>query len=177
MVVGGWRVVVGELWWWEVGGGGWVVCGGCVSRLSFFPLYASQPVMHGVQMLMDYDEWRAAPAPEGETKVKNDEMLIIGLSGHATEAEMDKAYQHGMHFFCPKPCTTDMLGAILALRRKNPTLDMCLSALAGTSEPAEQGGYKNSGKYGGNSGKYSDAGGSSAKSPRAKLLSRPQQKT
>ena len=57
-------------------------------------LLLPQPVMHGVQMLIDYDKWRREPPAEGEaSKISNDEMLVIGLSGHATETEMDMAYQ------------------------------------------------------------------------------------
>ena len=49
----------------------------------------------------------------------NKEMLLVGMSANANEFDIDIAFQHGMHFFCPKPAETTMLTAILAMRNGN----------------------------------------------------------
>ena len=49
----------------------------------------------------------------------NKEMLLVGMSANAGDADIDVAFQHGMHFYCPKPAETTMLTAILAMRNAN----------------------------------------------------------
>jgi hypothetical protein len=95
--------------------------------------------MHGVQMLIEFGTWRKVPPKDAAPRVDSPEMLIIGLSGHATDKELAKAYEHGMHFFCPKPCTTEMLMAILTLRRVHPLLADALVALGASAEAASEG--------------------------------------
>ena len=53
----------------------------------------------------------------------NQEMLIVGMSANASNAHVDLAFQHGMHFYCPKPVETTMLTAILSLRKANTFKD------------------------------------------------------
>ena len=57
----------------------------------------------------------------------NKEMMIIGLSASARDDELMKAFEHGMHFFCPKPVETSMLASILQMRRCASTLQLALA--------------------------------------------------
>ena len=57
----------------------------------------------------------------------NKEMMIIGLSASARDDELMRAFEHGMHFFCPKPVETSMLASILQMRRCAPTLAIALA--------------------------------------------------
>ena len=56
----------------------------------------------------------------------NKELLLVGLSASASDKELVKAFENGMHFFCPKPVETSMLANVLKIRRKAPTLEAAL---------------------------------------------------
>ena len=79
----------------------------------------------------------------------NKEMLLVGMSANAGDTDIDVAFQHGMHFYCPKPAETTMLTAILAVRNANSfedTLSMIsLHARGGSDKYSTPGINKKSG--------------------------------
>lgn len=59
----------------------------------------------------------------------NKEMMIVGLSANARDDELVKAFENGMHFFCPKPVETSMLASILKMKRDAPNLKSALKEI------------------------------------------------
>lgn len=47
----------------------------------------------------------------------NKEILIVGMSATALESEQEEAFKYGMHFFCPKPVSLDLLAIILNAKK------------------------------------------------------------
>lgn len=48
---------------------------------------------------------------------KNRSVLIVGMSATALESEQEEAFNYGMHFFCPKPVSLELLTIILDAKR------------------------------------------------------------
>jgi hypothetical protein len=94
--------------------------------------------MLGITTMKLYQEWSASPTPETQALVnKNKELLIVGMSATgihflrffsfcvkcfsfflALESEQEEAFNYGMHFFCPKPVSLELLTIVLAAKRE-----------------------------------------------------------
>jgi len=50
----------------------------------------------------------------------NHEMMIIAMSQSHTDDKLERAFQHGLHFFLHKPIDKELLNTILKIRRGSP---------------------------------------------------------
>eukprot|EP00981_Chlorochromonas_danica_P001115 scaffold247_cov172-Ochromonas_danica.AAC.30 len=84
------------------------------------------PVMLGITTMKLFQQWMAVPSEDSAVKAiqqANSELLIVGMSATALESEQEEAFSYGMHFFCPKPVSLDLLGIILDAKRDCATND------------------------------------------------------
>ena len=96
-----------------------------------------QPVMTGADAIKRLRDWctEKCPIQVGDTTTTNydmwvnKELMIIGLSASACDDELRRAFDNGMHFFCPKPVETTMLSSILKMRREAICLDSALAVI------------------------------------------------
>lgn len=63
-----------------------------------------------------FQEWLQS-APDVTHRDFNKEILLIGMSATALESEQEEAFKYGMHFFCPKPVSLDLLAIILNAKK------------------------------------------------------------
>lgn len=63
------------------------------------------------QFVADHPEEKRALVNE------NRSVLIVGMSATALESEQEEAFNYGMHFFCPKPVSLELLTIILDAKR------------------------------------------------------------
>jgi CheY-like chemotaxis protein len=95
-------------------------------------LIHTQPVMLGPEAFQRFHEWRhdsnhGNDTDDGGGSIRNDaedarrlngNLLMIGMSANATDEGIQSCFEHGMHFFCPKPPETQLLSAILITVRE-----------------------------------------------------------
>lgn len=75
--------------------------------------------MLGITTMKLYQEWAKSPIPEKQHIINgNHNLLIVGMSATALESEQEEAFLYGMHFFCPKPVSLDLLAIILDAKRE-----------------------------------------------------------
>jgi hypothetical protein len=120
--------------------------------------------MLGITTMKLYQEWSASPIPETQALVeKNKELLIVGMSATgrllhlysllvlifpsflsfvALESEQEEAFNYGMHFFCPKPVSLELLTIVLAAKREFDSNDDAVDRICSTinSNGDEKGG-------------------------------------
>jgi CheY-like chemotaxis protein len=84
-----------------------------------------QPVMLGLDCLKEYCQWKAETNPN-----VNKDMLVIGMSATASEEEQSFGFDHGMHFYSPKPVDMEILKQTLNHKRKAGTLDQVVELIA-----------------------------------------------
>lgn len=51
----------------------------------------------------------------------------LGMSATALESEQEEAFTYGMHFFCPKPVSLELLTIILAAKREFETNELAIN--------------------------------------------------
>ena len=88
--------------------------------------------MTGADAIANLNSWCIANTPSSCSNLNwwiNKEMMIVGLSSNAREDELVKAFENGMHFFCPKPVETSMLASILKMTRDAPSLKIALKEI------------------------------------------------
>ena len=88
--------------------------------------------MTGADAIESLNSWCIANSPPSCSNLSwwmNKEMMMVGLSSNAREDELVKAFENGMHFFCPKPVETSMLASILKMTRDAPTLKIALKEI------------------------------------------------
>jgi CheY-like chemotaxis protein len=90
--------------------------------------------MSGLEAMTKYQDWVNS---DQYTSINKD-MLLVGFSAYATDEDLEKAFQFGMHFFCAKPPDTKMLGDILAKKRAARTLAEVIQAVNGKAEEAKE---------------------------------------
>lgn len=103
----------------------------------FIILKHLQPVMNGSDAIKRLRHWctEKCPIQVGDNSTTNydmwvnKELMIIGLSASACDDELRRAFDNGMHFFCPKPVETTMLSSILKMRREASSLESALSII------------------------------------------------
>jgi DNA-binding response OmpR family regulator len=78
--------------------------------------------MLGLDAIKGFDSWRKE---DHQLNNFNDDMLIVGMSATASEAEQSDGFDHGMHFYSPKPFDLDLLGLILEKRRSCSAIMDC----------------------------------------------------
>lgn len=82
--------------------------------------------MLGITTMKLFQQWMATPSEDRAIRAiqqANKELLIVGMSATALESEQEEAFSYGMHFFCPKPVSLDLLGIILDAKRDCATND------------------------------------------------------
>lgn len=76
--------------------------------------------MLGITTMKLFQEWLNNSPPENSAHwEKNKDILLIGMSATALESEQEEAFKFGMHFFCPKPVSLDLLAIILAAKKES----------------------------------------------------------
>jgi CheY-like chemotaxis protein len=90
------------------------------------------PVMLGLDCLKEFQDWKSTPEYE-QSRVKNANMLVIGMSATASEEEQQFGFNHGTHFYSPKPVALDSLKFSLACIRKSDTIRECVDLIAASS--------------------------------------------
>jgi hypothetical protein len=74
--------------------------------------------MLGITTMKLFQAWMANPVPaDPALHALQRELLVVGMSATALESEQEEAFGYGMHFFCPKPVSLDLLGIILDAKR------------------------------------------------------------
>lgn len=75
--------------------------------------------MLGITTMKLFQEWLKSPLSADSTAIAdvNKEILIVGMSATALESEQEEAFKYGMHFFCPKPVSLDLLAIILNAKK------------------------------------------------------------
>lgn len=69
-----------------------------------------------------FQQWIVEHPPERASLAdENRAVLIVGMSATALESEQEEAFNYGMHFFCPKPVSLELLTIILDAKRSNAT--------------------------------------------------------
>lgn len=77
--------------------------------------------MLGITTMKLFQQWMGVPTEDSTIQTiqkSNQELLIVGMSATALESEQEEAFSYGMHFFCPKPVSLDLLGIILDAKRE-----------------------------------------------------------
>jgi len=76
------------------------------------------PVMLGITTMKLFKEW-LAEVKDGDNEIAayNRNVLIVGMSATALESEQEEAFEHGMHFFCPKPAKMETLRLMIDAKR------------------------------------------------------------
>lgn len=96
--------------------------------------------MSGPDAMVSFYNWsQVAGSPSAEGGIPavidsfnrsiNKEMLLVGMSANASDMDIDTAFQHGMHFYCPKPAETTMLTAILSMRKVSDSFEDTLTLI------------------------------------------------
>ncbi len=97
--------------------------------------------MLGITTMKLFQEWLENPPQESQPHLEtNRQILIIGMSATALESEQEEAFKFGMHFFCPKPVSLDLLAIILNSKkasRSNEDAVNRICEITGTSEICE----------------------------------------
>lgn len=76
------------------------------------------PVMLGITTMKLFQAWLGDHPTEKEGLAQeNASVLIVGMSATALESEQEEAFNYGMHFFCPKPVSLELLRIILDAKR------------------------------------------------------------
>eukprot|EP01033_Poteriospumella_lacustris_P004179 gene4179-2978_t len=76
------------------------------------------PVMLGITTMKLFQAWLGDhPAEKDVLARENASVLIVGMSATALESEQEEAFNYGMHFFCPKPVSLELLRIILDAKR------------------------------------------------------------
>lgn len=74
--------------------------------------------MLGITTMKLFQQWIAEHSTEKHALVEeNRSVLIVGMSATALESEQEEAFNYGMHFFCPKPVSLELLTIILEAKR------------------------------------------------------------
>lgn len=76
--------------------------------------------MLGLACLKEFSRWKGGKV--GDT-------LIVGLSATASDADQDRAFQYGMHFYCAKPANTDIMTLILRHMKEARSLQAAVAAI------------------------------------------------
>ena len=63
----------------------------------------------------------------------NSEMLMVGMSHNATDDDLKTAFVHGMHFFLPKPVETELMMALLNVRKNSRSLHQAVGNISSMS--------------------------------------------
>jgi CheY-like chemotaxis protein len=75
--------------------------------------------MLGITTMKLFQEWVVSPQTDPASPAEqNKQLLIVGMSATALESEQEEAFTYGMHFFCPKPVSLELLGIILGAKRE-----------------------------------------------------------
>jgi CheY-like chemotaxis protein len=75
-----------------------------------------QPVMLGLDALEQFTKWKTTASGNADVSLNNN-MLVIGMSSTANEDEQRRGFEHGMHFFSPKPVELESLKRTLMYKR------------------------------------------------------------
>ena len=94
--------------------------------------------MSGVSTVTAYCLWSRSQsvsnsATSSPPKDINREMLIVGMSHCASDVELATAFTHGMHFFLPKPIETELMMALLSVRKNCRTLHQAIENISSMS--------------------------------------------
>jgi CheY-like chemotaxis protein len=76
--------------------------------------------MLGITTMKLFQQWMRTSSEDATVQSLqrgNADLLIVGMSATALESEQEEAFSYGMHFFCPKPVSLDLLGIILEAKR------------------------------------------------------------
>lgn len=74
--------------------------------------------MLGITTMKLFREWMQDEDNDSTFVESNRQLLIVGMSATALESEQEEAFNYGMHFFCPKPVSLDLLLVILNAKRE-----------------------------------------------------------
>jgi hypothetical protein len=85
--------------------------------------------MLGITTMKLFQAWVRENAASNEIAAYNAQILIVGMSATALESEQEAAFDYGMHFFCPKPASMDILGLILDAKRNCDTNEAALDRI------------------------------------------------
>eukprot|EP00599_Poterioochromonas_sp_BG-1_P002724 CAMPEP_0173138790 /NCGR_PEP_ID=MMETSP1105-20130129/3892_1 /TAXON_ID=2985 /ORGANISM="Ochromonas sp., Strain BG-1" /LENGTH=653 /DNA_ID=CAMNT_0014051437 /DNA_START=615 /DNA_END=2576 /DNA_ORIENTATION=+ len=90
------------------------------------------PVMLGITTMKLYQEFIRQPTPENQELLENSkELLIVGMSATALESEQEEAFNYGMHFFCPKPVSLELLTIVLQAKREYNSNEEAVERICG----------------------------------------------
>lgn len=99
------------------------------------------PVMLGITTMKLFQDWMMNQTAENSAIVEgNKDLLIVGMSATALESEQEEAFNYGMHFFCPKPVSLELLSIVLAAKREFETNEAAVDkicALINTDSASE----------------------------------------
>jgi len=118
--------------------------------------------MLGITTMKLYQDWSKSSntPPEKQHIIHgNHNLLIVGMSATALESEQEEAFLYGMHFFCPKPVSLELLAIILDAKREFELNDDAVTKICiitGTNQLEEE--EEQDGMNGGGIGEEDDNG-------------------
>ena len=87
--------------------------------------------MLGDETMKAYKEWKAAIPLAVE---HNKDMVLIGMSATASQEEQEEGFEHGMHYYCPKPVNLEVLELVVKAVRERATLSERLAMIKASTE-------------------------------------------
>jgi hypothetical protein len=87
--------------------------------------------MRGPDTISAYTMWTKDLSVSEDLRMRNKDMLIIGLFEDASEFENDAAFNAAVHFYSPKPPNLDVIRTIIQLKRSSNSLEHAVSMLRG----------------------------------------------
>jgi hypothetical protein len=85
--------------------------------------------MSGPEALVEYRDWTNDRRVEEASRMRNKDMLIVGLSDVVSEFERDKLFELTTHFYSTKAPHLDVIKYILECKRELHVLPQVVNAI------------------------------------------------